>query len=659
MVNSSESGYKPENGFLSKYLRSQQRFFDPDGLNEIRKGTNSLKTRTSLMEEVENYIERKGSESIEGKAQVDEQVDEEGLEEWLVTPKMIHGKRIVAGSNEARNQTLGTDTMAYTASAISFMLKNLGKTVILTGSQVPISEVRNDAVENLLGALIIAGHYIIPEVTLYFNNHLYRGNRVSKVDALNFSAFDSPNMPPLVKVGVNIAPPMKGVVLETFGCGNIPCKDNSMIDLLREASDRGVVIVNVTQCQKGNVTNLYETARGLVESGVVPGGDMTSECALTKLSYLLGLGRSASEIRKLVSQSIRGELTVITAVQPTVVVDPKVRAASFVQYVCYEIINNKRGDDKFLTETHGEREHLDVSLQLSDNNTILTTESSPLIDDGDIASKNGVKPNSAVAMIENPPLPHTPTESSVAKSDLALVNSTLGQRKSEISQQERSSVYKSFFPVLLCAAASTNDIMGMTMLSIASEGWLETTCYDYNGRTPLHCAARGGNIQAAKWLLKKGASVHVLDGSGHTPLFEAVVSRRADLINLMIQAGGHFSNSEYSDLLFQAYEAITQSDLEFIRLLVLARIDINRPDAEGRTLLHIAVQFNQPEIVGYLLTLKNVNVIPLDKLDREPYEISLMVVSKYRNAAFLANGDEAADAYTINELLARASGRLP
>ncbi|OMJ29488.1 60 kDa lysophospholipase [Smittium culicis] len=94
--------------------------------------------------------------------------------------------------------------MGYTASALSFMLKNLGKTVIITGSQVPISQVRNDAVENLLGALILAGHYIIPEVCLYFNNNLYRGNRCSKTDATNFSAFESPNLPPLATMGVAV-----------------------------------------------------------------------------------------------------------------------------------------------------------------------------------------------------------------------------------------------------------------------------------------------------------------------------------------------------------------------------------------------------------------------------------------------------------------------
>ncbi|KAG0359044.1 hypothetical protein BGZ54_010160, partial [Gamsiella multidivaricata] len=185
----------------------------------------------------------------------------------------------------------GTDTMAYTASALSFMLEDLGKTVIITGSQVPITEVRNDAIDNLLGALTIAGHFVIPEVCLYFSNKLFRGNRSSKMDAIDFNAFDSPNLPPLVKVGINIdvdwsevirptslsrfrahksmnpnvaslrlfpgitdstiktflAPSIQGIVLETYGAGNAPSTRADLVAALKEACDRGVVIVNCTQ----------------------------------------------------------------------------------------------------------------------------------------------------------------------------------------------------------------------------------------------------------------------------------------------------------------------------------------------------------------------------------------------------------------------------
>ncbi|KAI8799616.1 Asparaginase/glutaminase [Cladochytrium replicatum] len=159
----------------------------------------------------------------------------------------------------------GTDTMAYTASALSFMLEDLGKTVILTGSQVPLTEVRNDAVDNVLGALTIAGHFVIPEIGLFFNNKLFRGNRSSKVDAVDFNASDSPNIRPLVLVGINIA----GVVIETYGSGNAPNNRPDILLALKEASDRG--------CKKGRVTDSYATGKALLEIGVIPGFDMTPE----------------------------------------------------------------------------------------------------------------------------------------------------------------------------------------------------------------------------------------------------------------------------------------------------------------------------------------------------------------------------------------------
>ncbi|KAI9061470.1 asparaginase-domain-containing protein [Trametes sanguinea] len=214
----------------------------------------------------------------------------------------------------------GTDTMAYTSSALSFMLEDLGKTVVVTGAQIPMSQLRNDAVDNLLGALVIAGHYIIPECCLYFNHTLFRGNRVSKTSSYDLNAFNSPNFPPLVNVGIDIvvnwhdvlrqtslrrfhshrhmsphvatlrlfpgitgstirafvAPPTRGVVLETFGAGNAPQRED-LVAALKEACDNGVVIVAITQCTKGTVSDAYETGRSLIQAGIVPGGDMTPE----------------------------------------------------------------------------------------------------------------------------------------------------------------------------------------------------------------------------------------------------------------------------------------------------------------------------------------------------------------------------------------------
>lgn len=246
----------------------------------------------------------------------------------------------------------GTDTMAFTASALSFMLEGLDKTVIMTGSQIPLARVRNDAVDNLLGALLIAGHYELPEVGIYFNEVLFRGNRARKVDAAGLDAFRSGNLPPLAQVGVGVdvrwdlvmrppsgplrvrpitnpnvialrlfpgitsdtlerllIPPLAGLVLETYGAGNAPNDRPEFLRVLREASERGVVIVNTTQCHTGGVVPDYASGRALLDAGVVPGADMTPEAALTKLQWLLSLGLTAGEVRQAMVRSLRGELT--------------------------------------------------------------------------------------------------------------------------------------------------------------------------------------------------------------------------------------------------------------------------------------------------------------------------------------------------------------
>uniref|UniRef100_A0A8D2J6X4 asparaginase n=1 Tax=Varanus komodoensis TaxID=61221 RepID=A0A8D2J6X4_VARKO len=229
----------------------------------------------------------------------------------------------------------GTDTMAYTAAALSFMCENLGKTIVLTGSQVPIYELRNDGRANLLGALLIAGLFVIPEVCLYFYNKLYRGNRVIKVDADSFNAFSSPNLPPLANAEVDITnnihiiwvsefqlwhrplnsnciytfsfvqvkaflqSPMEGVVLETYGSGNAPNNRPDLLDELKKATDRNVVILNCTQCLRGTVSSAYATGKTLRDAGVIPGADMTPEAALAKLSYVLSKpGLTMNEKRK-------------------------------------------------------------------------------------------------------------------------------------------------------------------------------------------------------------------------------------------------------------------------------------------------------------------------------------------------------------------------
>lgn len=253
----------------------------------------------------------------------------------------------------------GTDTMSYTASALSFMLENLAKPVIFTGSQIPMGILRTDGRENLITAIELAmatdgeGKPLVPEVALYFQNRLFRANRTSKHSAEALSAFESRNLAPLAEVGVNIVynhavinkptacEPLRvsdklndkiiiiklfpglsqksfeamlsidgveGVVLETYGTGNAPTAE-WFIEALQSVIARGIAVVNITQCQGGAVAmHLYETGRRLQDIGVICGYDMTTEAAVTKLMWLLGKGQKGAELAKSMSIPLRGEL---------------------------------------------------------------------------------------------------------------------------------------------------------------------------------------------------------------------------------------------------------------------------------------------------------------------------------------------------------------
>ena len=248
----------------------------------------------------------------------------------------------------------GTDTMSYTASALSFIFESLSKPVIITGSQIPLSQLRSDARGNLLNSLYIAAHHPINEVCIFFNNQLFRGNRTTKQHADGFSAFVSPNYPILLEAGIEIKnvagkkqktvntrltigkiekqsiailhlfpgldwqvldnllkSPLQALVLLTYGVGNAQ-QDPQLLNTLKEASDRGILIVNCSQCLKGSVNmEGYATGHALSEAGVISGLDMTTESVIAKLHYLLSQDLGYKVVRELLTTDLRGELTAV------------------------------------------------------------------------------------------------------------------------------------------------------------------------------------------------------------------------------------------------------------------------------------------------------------------------------------------------------------
>ncbi|KIJ10500.1 hypothetical protein PAXINDRAFT_101996 [Paxillus involutus ATCC 200175] len=431
----------------------------------------------------------------------------------------------------------GTDTMSYSSSALSFLLEDLGKTVILTGAQIPLSQLRNDAVDNLLGALSIAGNYIIPECNLYFNHTLYRGNRVSKISSYDLNAFHSPNFPPLVNVGIDIVvnwndvlrqkslrrfkahkemsphvaalrlfpgmtgvtvraflgPPTRGVVLETFGAGNAPQRTDLMA-ALKQACDSGIVVVAITQCAKGSVSDVYETGRTLQQAGVVPGGDMTPECALTKLAYLLSKPElSVQQVRELISMPLRGELT-----RPTVLAPNRPTTAPDLPSIQGLLA-------QFVRLTSSARQMPQITL-------------SPSVGDDAQHAAAG----------------WTGTATETASTEAALL------------------------PLLMHLAAARNDVGGLNFCIATAASWevddvaLVTipggivNCLEVgSGRSPLHVAALNGSTASVSCLLESGALVHLRDALGHTALYYAARRGHEDIVDILISAGANLGGLEY------------------------------------------------------------------------------------------------------------------
>ncbi|KAM4625367.1 60 kDa lysophospholipase [Polymixia lowei] len=465
----------------------------------------------------------------------------------------------------------GTDTMAYTASALSFMCEHLGKPVILTGSQVPIYEMRNDGRDNLLGALLIAGQFVIPEVCLYFHNKLYRGNRVTKVDSGSFNAFSSPNLAPLANAEVDITinwdtvwranttakfqvstelnrnvgllrlfpgitadtvraflqPPMEGVVLETYGSGNAPDNRADLLEELKKATDRGVIIVNCTQCLRGSVCMSYATGKVLMKAGLIAGCDMTPEAALSKLSYVLAKDELDLQAKKkMMGQNLRGEM---------------------------------------IADLEG------TKLSLSDSRFIQV----------------------------------------IAKS------------LSISYKEELEAIRDALTPPLACAAAKIGDVEALEAIR---EMGSNLSLGDYDGRTPLHIASCEGHLKVVQYLLSHGTTVYAKDRYGDTPLCNAVRFRHKDVVKLLRQTGAHFSRDELEDAGTELCSLAASGDLEGLDIWSLAGADLNKPGYDGQSALRVAQAAGKNEVVAFICQLstksQNGGVIEFTAPRRDP-EVTL------------------------------------
>ncbi|XP_068153308.1 L-asparaginase [Drosophila tropicalis] len=436
----------------------------------------------------------------------------------------------------------GTDTLAYTASALAFMLENLSKPVVITGAQIPIFETRTDGRDNFVGSLLLAGNYNIPEVMVFFGNRILRGCRTSKVSSDSFNAFDSTNQMSLGRTGINfeinnrlifrpcnlekcavhltleknvtllrlypgisqnvvralLSEPIKGVVLQTFGAGNVPMNREDILDELREAVDRGVIVVNITQCASGTVVP-HDSQNALWEIGVVPGYDMTQEAAFTKLSYVLGKSE-------------------------------------------WDLVNKKK---VMLLSLRGE----------------LTTNKIAKINDIDL--------------IEG-----------VART-LHLSTS-----------KEREQMCSTFYPALVSAAVIEGDVNKLTDLKQYGADLCDTNC---DGRTALHLACYLGKLNCVCYLVAAGCSVNANDRFNRTPLHEAIDTDNHDIIRALLNNGAILRDPP--EVQAEMLRALTERGrIQRLESFRLAGADLTLADRTGRTALHYACQLGNHEVVDYLLS---------------------------------------------------------
>eukprot|EP01147_Barroeca_monosierra_P000976 gene976-4220_t len=577
-------GFAPYPNFLEEYVRCTPLLNDETYVRMYPEYCNGCITPATSLALHESFSRRVYYEFLECEPLLDS--SNMDMADWVKIATMIK-------ENYHKFQGFvilhGTDTMSYTASALSFMLENLGKSVVVTGAQAyvqpssdlqwkfsrcirldadilvvllafsrsmisvlvkyrPMSENLSDGYSNFMGALTVAGYFLIPEVTILFSSKVYRGNRTTKMTTFSLDAFDSPNFPALMELGAGVhlrkdllftpstlakfrvhtdlnpnvsimrlfpgitantvksflQEPTQGVVIQSYGSGNGPDTRTDIWELFKNAIKRGIILINCTQCSHGTVTDSYKAGRALSNVGIIPGADMTPESALTKLCYVLSMkNKTYLEKCAIMRQNLRGELTI----------DPE----------------------------HADEPTLDPAL-------------------------------------------------------VALESS--------------------LYPVLMCNAAAEGDIERICELK---DKGISLFIHDYDMRTPIHLACAEGHLETVKFLLENGCSVHSVDRFGRTPLMDAILNTQLDIINLLIRTGAtlEMTDVEVGTVLCRL---TAQEKFAEIAAWIAAEADCNCRDYNGQTALHLAAKFGFARILETLVINGGADINIEDEEGRKPIQ---------------------------------------